>query len=85
MFTKSVPKTAENFRQLCTGEAGEMYHYKGGIFHRLSPGNMINGGDTTHHNGMGGLSVYGHRFDDEEIWIPHTHKGVLSMAVTGPN
>ena len=43
------------------------------------------GGDTTHNNGNGGLSIYGHTFDDEDIWYPHTHKGVLSMSVKGPN
>merc|ERR1712156_640049 len=24
-------------------------------------------------------------FEDEQVWYPHTHKGVLSMANAGPN
>ena len=46
---------------------------------------MAQGGDTTNQNGTGGISIYGGKFDDEQIWYPHTHKGVLSMANAGPN
>lgn len=46
---------------------------------------MMQGGDTTEGNGTGGKSIYGNKFDDEGVWLPHTHKGILSMANSGPN
>ena len=91
LFKNIVPRTADNFRQLCTGESGKTssngkkLHFKGSIFHRIIPGFMMQGGDFTKSNGTGGESIYGSKFADENFKMKHNQKGLLSMANAGRN
>ncbi|XP_051028667.1 LOW QUALITY PROTEIN: peptidyl-prolyl cis-trans isomerase A-like [Acomys russatus] len=83
LFAGKIPRTAENFHALSTGEKG--FGYKVSSFHKIIPGFICQGGDFTHHNGSGGRSIYGEKFEDDDFILKHTGPGILSMENNRPN
>ena len=90
LFGEIAPRTVDNFLHLClcdkgAGKKGAELCYKGCSFHRIIPGFMVQGGDFTDGNGVGGESIYGEKFEDESFEVKHSSPGMLSMANSGPN
>ncbi|KAJ1032893.1 hypothetical protein NDA18_001615 [Ustilago nuda] len=91
LYKHLVPRTAENFRYLCTNSdnktasTGQSLSFKNSVFHRVIPKFMIQGGDFTRGDGTGGESIYGEKFEDEDLTGRHDRPFLLSMANAGPN
>jgi len=93
LYPNIVPRAAENFRCLCTGErgmgatTGYKLQYTGSGFHRVIKGFMVQGGDFSAGDGTGGESVYGGQFEDEQLYHQHRHDKAMtvSMANSGPD
>ncbi|KAI9911475.1 hypothetical protein PsorP6_009241 [Peronosclerospora sorghi] len=87
LYTDLVPKTAENFRVLTTGERGNEYTFKGSVCHRILKNFIVQCGDYTRGDGRGGRSIYGGAFDDEPkgLALAHSKRYLVQMANAGRN
>ena len=83
LYYNECPLSVDNFMALCSGKNAESLYYKNSPFHRIVTGFMAQGGDITNGDGTGGMSIYGENFADENIWLRHTKRGILSMANKG--
>ncbi|XP_020622890.1 peptidyl-prolyl cis-trans isomerase-like 6 [Orbicella faveolata] len=91
LFSERLPKTCKNFLELCLGSRTEAERhdpplklwYKNSIFHRIVPNGWIQGGDIEEGKGIGGESIYGPFFEDEDFSIPHAKRGIVGMANRG--
>ena len=85
-----APKTTKNFATLCEGsykdpDSGKVLTYEGSFFHKVIRHVMVQGGDITYGNGIGGQSIYGARFEDENYIFKHNKPYILSMTKEGPH
>jgi len=88
VFSKKVPKTSENFRAICSGDHKSELNYKGTIFSKVVKESVAQGGKMSYDlfdDLIPQKCIYGEKFEDEKIWFPHSHKGVLTTANTGPD
>ena len=85
LFDDVAPKTVDNFKTICAGTEDMNGRYDNCPVHRIIPNFMMQSGDFTRGNGMGGESIYGFKFEDENFILKHDKPGILSMANSGPN
>lgn len=91
LFGKVAPKTVQNFKSLCACDkgrgklSGKDLCYKNTPIHRIIPNFLIQGGDFTHHNGVGGECIWGGKFEDETFELLHNKRYLLAMSNHGPN